>query len=122
MNWLTWIIFGGAVAAFLILKRLTLVRTATAREWLGSGAKVIDVRSPTEFQERHLPGAINIPLSQLRDEISRHAPNKEQALLLHCLRGARSGIAKGILKRMGYPNSFNLGSYGRAARILGAGR
>jgi rhodanese-related sulfurtransferase len=43
-----------------------------------------------------------------------------QPLLLHCLSGARSGIGKGMLKRMGYRQVFNLGSYGRATRILGS--
>jgi phage shock protein E len=120
MDWLTWIIIGGAIAIFLILKRKALVGPETAREWLKKGAKVIDVRSEPEYQERHLPGAINIPLNQLRHEIARHAPNKDWAILLHCLSGGRSGIGKGILKRMGYCNAFNLGSYERAERILGA--
>jgi len=120
MNWVTWIAVLGAVAAFLLLKRLTLVTQAAAREWLNKGALVIDVRSDGEFQERHLPGAINIPLGQLRDEIARHAPDKAQPLLLHCLSGTRSGLGKGMLRRMGYRNVFNLGSYGRAEKILGA--
>jgi phage shock protein E len=115
----TWIILGVAVAAFLLFKRLTLMRPDTAREWLSKGARVIDVRSEGEFQERHLPGAVNIPLNRLRDEIARHAPDKEQPLLLHCLSGTRSGMGKVSLRKMGYRNVFNLGSYGRAEKILG---
>ena len=118
MNWLTWIIIGGAVIGFLVLKRLDLVRPEIARAYLKRGAKVIDVRSEAEFQEKHLPGAVNIPLNRLRDDIGRLAPEKDQAILLHCLSGGRSGIGKSILKKMGYRNAFNLGSYGRAARIL----
>jgi phage shock protein E len=120
MDFVTWLVIGGAVAAFLLLKRLTLVGPAAARDWLEKGASVIDVRSEGEFQERHLPAAINIPLGQLREEIARHAPDKEQPLLLHCLSGGRSGVGKGMLRRMGYRNVFNLGSYGRAEKILGA--
>ncbi len=120
MNLVTWIVIVGAVVAFLLLKRLSLVTTATAREWLNKGALVVDVRSEGEFQERHLPGAINIPLGRLGDEIARRAPDKEQAILLHCLSGTRSGMAKARLKQMGYRNVFNLGSYGRAAGILGS--
>jgi len=118
MNWLTWIIIGGAITAFLVLRRLTLVRPEVARDCLKKGAAVIDVRSEGEFQQKHLPGALNIPLNRLRDQIGRHAPNKEQAILLHCLSGGRSGIGKSILKKMGYRNAFNLGSYGRAEKIL----
>ena|ERR1035438_8588739 len=120
MSWLNWIIIGGAVAAFLILKRLTLVRPDTAREWLKKGASVIDVRSEGEFQDRHLPGAVNVPLDRLREEIVRRAPNREQPLLLHCLSGTRSGMGKALLRKMGYRSVFNLGSYGRAERILEA--
>jgi phage shock protein E len=120
MNWQTWIIIGGAVAAFLLLKRLTLVRPVAAREWLKKGARVLDVRSEGEFRGGHLPGALNIPLDRLRDEVVRLGPDKEQPLLLHCLRGTRSGMGKGMLKKMGYRNVFNLGSYGRAEKILAA--
>ena len=65
---------------------------ATAREWLNKGALVIDVRTEAEYREQHLPGTINIPLDRLGDEIARHAPDKEQPLLLHCRSGARSGM------------------------------
>ncbi|MCX6922829.1 MAG: rhodanese-like domain-containing protein [Verrucomicrobia bacterium] len=106
------------IAAFLIFKQLNAVKPETAREWLKKGALVIDVRSESEFQERHLPGAINIPLNRLGEEIARRAPNKEQALLLHCLSGTRSGMGTSALKKMGYQNVFNLGSYGRAEKIL----
>jgi phage shock protein E len=120
VNLVIWIIIIGAVVAFLLLKRLSLVSSVTAREWLNKGALVVDVRSEGEFQERHLPRAINIPLGQLGDEIGRRAPDKEQAILLHCLSGTRSGMAKARLKKMGYRNVFNLGSYSRAAGILGS--
>jgi phage shock protein E len=120
MNLVTWIVIAGAVVVFLLLKRLTLVRPATAHEWLNKGALIIDVRTEGEFGERHLPRAINIPLGRLGVEIARRAPDKEQAILLHCLSGTRSGTAKALLKKMGYRSAFNLGSYGRAERILGA--
>jgi len=120
MSIVTWIVIVGAVAALLLVKRLTQIRPAAAREWLSKGALVIDVRSEAEFQERHLKEAINIPLGRLGDEIARHASNMEQPLLLHCVSGARSGMGASTLRRMGYQRVFNLGSYGRAKRIVGA--
>jgi phage shock protein E len=116
----TWIFIGTVIVAFLIFKQVNAVKPETAREWLKKGATVIDVRSEGEFQERHLTGAVNVPLDRLCVEIARHAPDKEQPLLLHCLSGARSAMGKASLRKMGYRNAFNLGSYGRAARILGA--
>jgi phage shock protein E len=118
MTWLSWLVVGGVVAALLILKRLALVRPEVARDWLKRGAKVIDVRSETEYQERHLPEAINIPVTRLSEAIGRHIPDKAQPILLHCLSGGRSGIGQGTLRRMGYRNTFNLGSYARAEKIL----
>jgi phage shock protein E len=120
MDWLTWIIIDCAVAAFLVLIRLTLVSPQKAREWLDKGASVIDLRSEDEFKEGHLPGAVGVPLDQLRDASGWLATNKEQPLLLHSQTGIRSGMGKAMLRKMGYPNVFNLGSYGRAERILGS--
>jgi|ERR1035437_3599761 phage shock protein E len=114
----TWIFVGTVIAAFLIFKQVNAVKPETAREWLKKGATVIDVRSEVEFQEKHLPGTINIPLDRLGDEIARVAPNKEQPLLLHCLSGSRSAAGEAALKKMGYRNVLNLGSYGRAEKIL----
>ena len=118
MNLVTWIVIAGAVVGFLLLKRLTQASPATAGEWLKKGALVIDVRSEAEYREQHLPGTINIPLDRLGDDIARHAPKKEQPLLLHCRSGARSGMGERILKKMGYANVRNLGSYGRAEKVL----
>ena len=120
MDWNTLIIIDCAVVAFLVVIRLALVPPEKARLWLHKGAIVIDVRSEHEFKEGHLPGAIGVPLDQLRDASGWLAPNKEQPLLLHSHIGIRSGMGKAMLRKMGYPNVFNLGSYGRAERILGS--
>jgi rhodanese-related sulfurtransferase len=50
--------------------------------------------------------------------LPRRVRDKNQALLLHCQSGMRSGVAKKKLKALGYANAFNLGSYGRAAQIV----
>ncbi len=118
MNWQNLTIIGAVIAAFFVMKRLALVGAAQARECLKAGAKVIDVRSPGEFKQDHLPGAINIPLDDLREQIGRHAPDKNGPILLHCLSGGRSGIARSVLKGMGYTQCYNLGSFGRARKIV----
>ena len=120
MTVVTWIILAGAVVTFLLVKRLGQATPELARDWVNKGAVVIDVRSEGEYQERHLPGVINIPLDRLSEEISRYATNKDQPILLHCLSGTRSGMGASKLKRMGYSNVSNLGSYGRAEKIIGS--
>jgi phage shock protein E len=86
------------------------------------GAKLVDVRSEAEYAAGHLEGVVNIPLDRLTTDIGRFAPDREQALLLHCASGGRSGVGTGLLKRMGYRDVHNLGSYGRAQKVLAAAR
>ena len=83
-----------------------------------NGALVIDVRSRGEFSAGHLPRAINIPLDEIAAAVPQRVPDKNQVLLLHCLSGTRSGMAKSTLKSLGYANVFNLGSYQRAGRVV----
>ena len=119
MNGLMLMAVVGVLAVAWWLRRLTGLRPDQARAWVSGGAKVIDVRSGAEFRAQHLPGTINIPLEQLRGQIARHAPDKEQAVLLHCHSGGRSGMAALLLKQMGYRKVFNLGSLSRARKVLG---
>lgn len=118
MNWMVWVIVAAVLLGLFALKRMSFVPAEKARELLRKGALVVDVRNPGEFNAGHLPGAINVPLGNLRGELPQRVPDKGQVLLLHCLSGTRSGIARQQLKSMGYANVFNLGSYGRAEGIV----
>ncbi len=118
MNWTIAIVTGVVLAAFFVLKRLTLVSVEVARQRLAAGALVIDVRSPEEFRCGHLPEAVNIPLSEFCENLPRQVKDKNQILLLHCLSGGRSAIAKQQARSLGYSAVFNLGSYSRAKQIL----
>ena len=118
MNWPVTIGIVVVIVGFVVFKRLSFVSVEVARKHLAAGALVIDVRSPEEFRSGQVPGAINIPLGDLRDSLPRRVKDKNQVLLVHCLSGGRSGMAKQQLKGMGYPNVFNLGSLGRAQQIV----
>ncbi len=118
MNWFAVIIAAGVLGAMFALKRAACVSAATAERLLRGGATIVDVRSAGEFARDGLPGAINIPLEKLADEFPRRIPQKDRALLLHCLSGTRSAIAARRLGAMGYRNVFNLGSYGRARKLI----
>jgi len=116
-----WVLIGtmaAALAAFLVLKKAGGLSDEAARDCLARGAVVIDVREPDEFQARHIPGAINIPLSRLKSEIGQQVPDKNQVVLLHCLSGGRSGLGRRTLLNLGYQHVYNLGSYQRAERIV----
>jgi phage shock protein E len=118
MNWITILVVAAVVAAFLLLRQSSLISEETARSYLKQGAMVIDVRSAGEFQSGHLPGAINIPVNELEQQIPARVPNQQTVVLLHCHSGVRSGMGKRALTKLGYSKVFNLGSYTRAEKIL----
>lgn len=118
MNFDFLLIIAAVVILVFMIKRAGQISSQAALAHLKHGALVIDVRSADEFKSGHLPQAINIPLDEIESVLPGRVRDKNQALLLHCLSGTRSGIAKIKLKRMGHLNVFNLGSYGRAEGIL----
>ncbi len=119
MNWTNWLILAAVVVAFLLLKRLGQISARAARAHLEQGALVIDVRSEGEFSAAHLPRAINMPVDRIEAMAPQRLKDRNQVLLLHCQSGMRSAVARKRLAAMGYAHAFNLGSYGRAARIVG---
>lgn len=121
MNWMSDVaILAVVVFAYTFLKRATQISRKDALAHLKTGALVIDVRSPGEFNSGHIPTAINIPVEEIETALPRRFKDKNQVLLLHCQSGMRSGAAKRKLAGLGYANAFNLGSYARAAAIVNA--
>ena len=72
-------------------------------------AILIDVRSAEEFAEDHLPGAVNIPHTEIAEKISAVAPDKSGEIYLYCRSGRRVGVAMEALQKLGYKNMHNLG-------------
>lgn len=65
------------------------------------GARIIDVRSPQEFNQGHLPKAVNIPVNMIGARLAdfkKHAEKKE-TVLLYCLSGSRSAMAYKFLAK-----------------------
>jgi phage shock protein E len=119
MNLTTILVIAAVVAVIFMMKKLGKISAKDARRHLKNGALVIDVRSHGEFSSGHLPKAINLPLDEIETALPRRVKDKNQVLLLHCLSGTRSGMAKNKLKSLGYANAFNLGSLARALKIAG---
>lgn len=76
--------------------------TATAKvdELLAQGAKIIDVRTPSEFKSGHNDGAINIPLDTLQASINK-VKAYGKPIVLVCLSGGRASSAKSMLSGVG---------------------
>jgi rhodanese-related sulfurtransferase len=73
-----------------------------------SDAVLLDVRTPQEYEEGHIPGSRNVPLHQLR-KVTALTQNKETALYVYCHSGARSRQAVSLLRHMGYSDVRNIG-------------
>ncbi len=69
---------------------------------------VVDVRTPQEFAEGHVPGAINIPVDTISSRLSELASHKEGELYLICRSGARSARAQGVLASAGFAHPINV--------------
>ncbi len=78
---------------------------------------LIDVRSAEEFAQGTLPGAINIPLDELRQRYKEIDP--DQPAVLFCAVGQRGYVAQRFLKQKGYQHVRNLkGGYALAKQVL----
>ena len=67
------------------------------KKLVNEGAVILDVRTPGEFAEGHIKGAVNVPVDQLRHSLVE-LKNKNKTIITCCLSGARSAIAANLLK------------------------
>ncbi len=77
---------------------------------LKSGAIIVDVRTPNEFNSGHIKGAINIPLNNLNGHI-RKLQEKGKPIITCCASGMRSSSAKSILASAGLKDVHNGGGW-----------
>ena len=71
-------------------------------------AVLLDVRTPDEYREGHIPGSVNVPLQSI-DQVIAVVKNKNIPLFIYCHSGSRSRQAAGMLQRMGYTKVNNIG-------------
>ncbi len=72
------------------------------------GAMIVDVRSPQEFREGHIDGAISIPEYEIRKEAENRLVDKENNIVVYCSSGGRSKKTQKLLKKLGYSHVYNL--------------
>lgn len=68
----------------------------------GGDITVVDVRTPQEYAEGHIPGAINIPLDSIGSEQPAELGNLDAELIVYCRTGVRSKQASDKLIDLGY--------------------
>ena len=70
---------------------------------------ILDVRTPEEFADKHIPDAINIPNETIGMEDIPELPDKDQLILVYCRSGNRSKQASEKLAALGYTNIVEFG-------------
>ena len=73
------------------------------------GYIILDVRTAAEFDEKHIPGAINIPNEAIGTDAIPELPDKDQLILVYCRSGNRSKQASEKLVKLGYTNVVEFG-------------
>ncbi len=85
----------------------TVISGTHARQLIDqNNAVLIDVRNPPEFASGSAPGATNIPVNAIPQMAAGY--EKDAHLIVFCLSGARSSMAKMILDNMGFQNVSNV--------------
>ncbi len=102
---------GGPPAFLFRPEMVNQIERFTARE-LSSQLRtkeppqILDVRTEAEYKDKHIDGALNIPLNRLSANL-KDVP-KNRPLVIHCLGGYRSMIAASILAANGFDSISDL--------------
>ncbi len=77
------------------------------KETINEGGQLIDVRTPVEFNQSSLNGAVNMPVESF--QYLMESIDKSKPVLLYCRTGARSGMVKNYLDQLGFEQVHNIG-------------
>lgn len=86
---------------------------------------IVDVRTPGEFEQKHLRGAINVDVhapdfvERVERLLKKGALKADRPIYLYCRSGARSGRATRILRARGFEEAYNVGGL-RSLEAAGA--
>ena len=70
---------------------------------------LLDVRTPEEYREGHIPGAKLLPVNDIEAKAETEIPEKSATYIVYCRSGSRSASASVQLVEMGYENIYDLG-------------
>lgn len=95
------------------------VAPSEAAQKIEAGALVLDVRTPQEFDQGHIKGALNIPHRQIERELSKLEHAKRGEIVVYCAKGIRAASAQAVLKANGFEKVYNAGGYSDLAGLPG---
>jgi phage shock protein E len=83
-----------------------------AHRLVAAGVTVVDVRTPEEFADGHVPGALNIPYDEVGARLREIGP-PSTPVLLYCYSGGRAATAARTLQEKGFARIYNMEEYDR---------
>lgn len=87
-----------------------LIPVERAKELIGAGALLVDVRDADEFARGCLPGAVNLPLDQIDQRVDEL---RGKSAIIYCQSGLRSQRAMQLLQKLHFDQVYNLGALNR---------
>lgn len=82
--------------------------------WADRSLVVLDVRTPAEYAGGHIPGAVNIPHTELAARVAELEGARDRDIVVYCRSGARAAQALEVLENQGFKRLFHLdGDYTR---------
>jgi rhodanese-related sulfurtransferase len=81
----------------------------------GAFPYLLDVRTAQEFAQGHIPGAVNLPIDDLRNRLGELP--RDRQIALYCQVGQRGYLATRILRQAGF-NAVNVGGGYRTYKLL----
>jgi rhodanese-related sulfurtransferase len=76
---------------------MSLIKASDAKPFV-----ILDVRTAEEYNEGHIPGAINISHNEVANNIANLAQYKDKLVVVHCRSGRRAAYAENILAKAGF--------------------
>jgi len=104
------VLFGAISSSFAEVTALTAAEAAIRVSAKGAKVVVVDVRTPKEFAEGHIAGAINIDVRAKDFEEKLGKLDREKVYLFHCKSGGRSTVSIEIWERLGFKKLLHLDS------------
>jgi NADPH-dependent 2,4-dienoyl-CoA reductase/sulfur reductase-like enzyme/rhodanese-related sulfurtransferase len=98
----------GYIAENMMSGLLKTAQWSQTQEYREAGYQLIDCRTPSEFKSGAIPGAINIPVDEIRERVSEI---KKEPILVNCQVGQRGHTATMLLKELGFDATNLDGGY-----------
>lgn len=87
----------------------TTISASEAKEMIDAGGvTVVDVRTQSEYEGGHIPGAVLVTLDTIKDAPPAALPDQDATLLVYCRTGVRSAQASAALVKLGYTHVYNM--------------